>query len=125
MSIIRKIEVDDSTFNFTQQLENTLFHLLDDDDAINIYMLTHICKLLGLDATSHFPDKYCSGAYQLNKISGHNFEMALSITEALYETCILFQRFDLALIVNAEVTRNMIDTGLALNWVDGKFYDKN
>ncbi|OKS88522.1 hypothetical protein RG47T_3991 [Mucilaginibacter polytrichastri] len=51
--------------------------------------------------------------------------MALSITEALYETCILFQRFDLALIVNAEVTRNMIDTGLALNWVDGKFYDKN
>lgn len=125
MSIIRKIEEEGSTFNFTQRLENTLFHLLDDDDPINIYMLTEICKILGIDIEKHFPDLYRSGAYQLTTLSKGDFETALKVTEALYKTCIRFQKFDLAIIVNSEVTRSLLDTGLPLIWVDGRFLSKD
>ncbi len=125
MSIIRKIEEGDLTFNFTQRLENTLFHLLDDDDPVNSYMLTEICKLLRFDIEKCFTDPYKSGAYQLTVLSNGNFETALKVTEALYETCIRFQKFDLAIIVNSEVTRGLLDTDLPLVWVDGKFINKN
>jgi len=124
MSIIRKVEEGDSTFNFTQKLENTLFHLLDDDDPINIYMLTEICRILRVDIENYFPKPYQSGAYQLTVLSNGDFETALNVAEALYETCIRFQKFDLAIIVNSEVTRGLLDTGLPMFWVDGKFLNK-
>ncbi|WCT11982.1 hypothetical protein [Mucilaginibacter jinjuensis] len=125
MSIIRKIEEEGPAFNFTQRLENTLFHLLDDDDPVNIYMLTEICKLLGVDIAKYFPVLYKSGAYQLTILTNGDFETALKVTEALYETCIRFQKFDLAIIVNSEVTRGLLDTGLPLVWVDGRFINKS
>lgn len=125
MSIIRKIEGEDPALNFTQKLENTLFHLLDDDDPVNIYMLTEICKLLGLDMGENFPHLYRSGAYQLSILTNGDFKTSLKVTEALYETCIRFQKFDLAIIVNSEVTRSLLDTSMPLIWVDGKFVPKN
>jgi hypothetical protein len=125
MSIIRKIEEEGLTFNFTQRLETTLFHLLDDDDPLNIYMLTEICKLLSFDIEKYFPVSYKSGAYQLTILSNGNFETALKVTEALYTACIRFQKFDLAIIVNSEVTRALLDTNLPLNWVDGEFFKKH
>lgn len=123
MSINRKIEEGDSTISFCKKLENTLFDLLDDDDPVNIYMLTDICKQLNVDIQQHFSAIYKSGHYNLKELSQGNFTSVLNVTEALYDTCLRFQKFDLALIVNSEVNKALKDSSLNLRWADGKFYN--
>ncbi|NCD68690.1 hypothetical protein [Mucilaginibacter agri] len=121
MSIRKKVIEDDLAQIFTQRLESTLFYLLDDDDPVNIYMLTEIGKLLKIDVSNLFPSTFKSGAYNLKVLSQGDIDRALNVAEALYETCIRFQKFDLALIVNSEVSRAINETSLPLNWIDGKF----
>ncbi|WDF55003.1 hypothetical protein [Mucilaginibacter sp. KACC 22063] len=123
MSIITKVSEESSKSLFTQKIEKTLFDILDDDEPVNVYMLTDICKSTGVVFEHHFPKEYVSGQYNLTKISNGNFDTVLKLTEALYNTCIRFQKFDLALIVNSVVMRGLLDTGLNLNWVDGRFYN--
>lgn len=122
MSIRKKIDNKDIKAAFTQKIETTLFELLDDDDPLNHYMLTDICKQLNIDPAKHFPEAYCSGIYNLKKLSQGDYDKTLKVTEALYETCMRFHKFDMALIVNSLVTRCLIDADLKLNWVDGCFY---
>ncbi|MCJ8210643.1 hypothetical protein MUY27_13070 [Mucilaginibacter sp. RS28] len=121
MSIRKKIEEGASTIALVRKLENTLFDLLDDDDPVNIYMLTDICKQLNVDITAYFSGIYTSGRYNLKVLSKGDFNVALNVAEALYETCVRFQKFELALIVNTEIAKALQETGVDLKWIDGKF----
>ncbi|GAB2700768.1 hypothetical protein GCM10027037_27090 [Mucilaginibacter koreensis] len=125
MSIKRKVQKNNSEERFVKKIENTLFDMIDTDDPVHLYMHTDICKVLQqTEASIKISDKYTSGEYHLKQLSKGDFQKTLEVTEALYETCIRFEKPELALIVSSEVIRALLQCKVPLNWIDGKFIPK-
>ncbi len=122
MSIKKKVQKLNSQDKFTRKIENTLFDLIDTDEPVHIYMHTDICKVLQQgEANIQIPEKYVSGQYHLKQLSQGNFDKTLKIVEALYETCLRFEKPELALIITSEVSRSLLTYKLPFYWIDGKF----
>lgn len=121
MSIKKKVQKLNPEDKFVHKIENTLLDIIDTDEPVHGYMHIDICKVLEENEELAVAEKYKSGDYHLRQLTKGNYDRTLKVLQALYDTCLRFDKHDLALIITTEVTKALLECKVSLNWVDGRF----